>query len=175
MNKIKILIAEDVPSLNKGEEAILMGMLETFRILGDVEVCLYSSNPQIDAARYGTKIKVVDNKMGRAINKKILPTLVVKIVKFLYINLVHLLFALLYKIFDQNATKIMKADIWKEYCKSDLIIIGHDGTIGFFSHVHIILLAKFLRKPIVVLWQAYPNSTARSSPSGLLTRSAGTA
>jgi len=150
MNKIKILIAEDVPSLNKGEEAILMGMLETFRILGDVEVCLYSSNPQIDAARYGTKIKVVDNKMGRAINKKILPILVIKIVKFLYINLMHLLFALLYKIFDQNATKIMKADIWKEYCKSDLIIIGHDSAFGFFSHVHIILLAKFLRKPTVV-------------------------
>ena len=62
IKKIKIFIAENVPSLNKGEMSILEGMLESFKILGKVEVTMLSDMPQIDQPRYGIKVKIIDVK-----------------------------------------------------------------------------------------------------------------
>ena len=56
----KIFIAENVPSLNKGEMTILEGMLESFKTLGRVQVTMLSDLPQIDQSRYGTKIKIIE-------------------------------------------------------------------------------------------------------------------
>jgi len=51
-NSVRILIAEGVPSLNKGELAILVGMLKTFEALGKVEVSIFSHYPSADKERY---------------------------------------------------------------------------------------------------------------------------
>ena len=57
--KTIIFIAENVPSLNKGEMTIMEGMLESFRIVGDVGVTMLSDHPEIDTPRYGTRIKII--------------------------------------------------------------------------------------------------------------------
>lgn len=50
---VKILIAENVPALNKGELALLKGMMESFNSLGEVKVKIMSSSPENDRIRYG--------------------------------------------------------------------------------------------------------------------------
>lgn len=70
-NMVKIFIAENVPSLNKGEMTILEGMLESFKTLGKVEVTMLSDLPQIDQPRYGTKVKIIDAKKTLLLSGKL--------------------------------------------------------------------------------------------------------
>ena len=56
----RILICENVPSLNKGEMAILEGMRESLRELGKLELVMFSARPDIDAPRYSSLTQVID-------------------------------------------------------------------------------------------------------------------
>jgi hypothetical protein len=51
---------ENVPCLNKGEETILQGMLESFAPFGNFQLSLFSTNPKLDESRYGSKIQILD-------------------------------------------------------------------------------------------------------------------
>ena len=153
----KIFIAEEIPSLNKGEEAILYGFLETFKMLGDVEVSLFSLNPEVDRANYAN-IRII-NGMGdlHLLNNLQQRSTFIKVLESTFALFQYLLFAIFCKVFGLNSVKIMKGEIWREYCKADLIIIGHDGTFSspftqvlVFSHICNIFLARLLRKPVVV-------------------------
>ena len=57
---IKILIAENIPSLNKGEMAIYGGMLEIFKTLGDFKVAMFSNSAVVDRERYGDNVEIID-------------------------------------------------------------------------------------------------------------------
>lgn len=153
MRKTKIFIAEDIPSLNKGEVAILKGIINTLRTsLGDVEITLLSLlHPKIDIPRYSAE----DIKIINGISDFHLPSLFkrssfTKILIFGICAFQHILFLLLYTFLGLNAIRVMGREIWKEYFNSDLIIIGHDHTLLSFSHLYIIPFAKILRKPIVI-------------------------
>lgn len=158
-----ILIAEWVPSLNKGELAILIGMLKTFEVLGKVEVSIFSFYPSLDKERYSKNVKIIDVGgdlyLGNSLPEG---SRLVKVRAFLFATLQHLFFVLLSKILSKNASKVMNKAVWREYCRSDVIIICHDqvscvsGSILTFSPIYITLLAKALRKPIVI----YANGTS---------------
>lgn len=154
----KIFIAEDIPSHNKGEAAILFGMLETFKVLGNIDVSLLSLTPEIDRANYAT-IKVIDGSSNLHIIDNFTPKgTCLQVLESAFALLQYLMFAICYKVFGSNAQKIMRKEIWKEYCKADLIIIGHDGTFGSplgghtlcFSHICNILIANIFKKPVVI-------------------------
>jgi polysaccharide pyruvyl transferase WcaK-like protein len=158
---VKIFIAENVPSLNKGEMTILEGMLESFKILGKVEVTMLSDLPDIDQLRYGTKVKIIDAKKALCLSGELVGHhQVVKIfVSFLFL-FQHLLFLLLYKISGSKALKLMKSEIWREYVESDVIIVGHNGTFGegwgllrtpiYFYYFYMPFFAKMIGKPILL-------------------------
>jgi polysaccharide pyruvyl transferase WcaK-like protein len=158
----KILIAEWVPSLNKGELAILLGMLETFQILGKVKVSIFSFYPSLDKERYPSELNIIDVEhdlyLPKSLPEKARST---QIKASLLAAFQHFLFILLYIIFGKHAKRILNKTLWKEYCESDLIIICHNqvscigGFILDFSPVYITLLAKILRKPVVI----YANGT----------------
>jgi hypothetical protein len=59
---LKVVIADPILLLNKGETAILRGIQEALTICGEVKLTLYSPSPWIDddKKRYGDEIKVVD-------------------------------------------------------------------------------------------------------------------
>ena len=158
----KIFIAENVPSLNKGEMTILEGMLESFKTLGKVEVTMLSDLPQIDQPRYGTKVKIIDVKKALHLSGKLVGhrQLFKIFISFLFL-FQHLLFFVLYKISGSIALKLMKSEIWREYVDSDVIIIGHNGTFGvgwggmlrtpvYFYYFYIPLFAKMLGKTIIL-------------------------
>jgi colanic acid/amylovoran biosynthesis protein len=160
-NRVKIFIAENVPSLNKGEMTILEGMLESFKTLGKVEVTMLSDSPQIDQLRYGTKVKIIDVKKALHLSGELVGhRQIFKIFTSLLFLFQHMLFSILYKISGSRALKLIKSEIWSEYVESDVIIIGHNGTFGpgwgmlrtpvYFYYFYLPFFAKMLDKPIVL-------------------------
>ena len=160
-NMVKIFIAENVPSLNKGEMTILEGMLESFKTLGKVEVTMLSDLPQIDELRYGTKVNIIDAKKTLLLSGKLVGHhQLFKMFISLVFMFQHLFFFVLYKISGSRALKLMKSEIWREYVESDVIIIGHNGTFGtgggmlrtpvYFYYFYMPLFAKMLDRPIVL-------------------------
>jgi polysaccharide pyruvyl transferase WcaK-like protein len=156
----KIFIAENIPSLNKGEMAILEGMRESFKTLGETEVSMLSSTPDVDQACYGARIKIIDAKKAlhlfgnpKGYNK------VSKIFASTFVIIQHLSFLIIYKILGLSSLKFMKSEIWKEYAESNVILVGHNGTFGitgglgvlsFFSYLYMPFLGKILGKPLVI-------------------------
>jgi len=161
---IRILVAEFIPAFNKGELAILNGMLKSFEALGKVEVTVFSFYPEIDKTRYPHKIKMID--VGHNLYLKNLPYIQSKVYNewaIFFAALQHLLFMLLYRFLGKKTLKIMDKPLWKIYCEYDVFIICTDevdcvnGSSLKFSPLYISWLAKTLRKPIVF----YANGTTR--------------
>lgn len=161
-SSVRILITEWIPSLNKGELAIFLGMLKTFDILDKVEVSIFSFYPLLDKERYPKNVKIIDVGgdlyLGNSLPEG---SRLVKVRAFLFAVFQHFFFILLSKILGRNASKVMNKAIWREYHRSDLIIICHDqvnsvsGFILNYSPIYITLVAKALQKPIVI----YANGT----------------
>jgi colanic acid/amylovoran biosynthesis protein len=159
---VRILIAEWIPSLNKGELAILKGMLKTFQALGKVEVSIFSFFSSLDKERYPKNMKLIDVSSELYLRNPLSNKSKLNVFRnFLFATLQHLSFGFLHKIAGKKVLKITNKTIWKEYCNSDIIIICHDqvnsvsGFILDFSPVYITLLAKALNKPIAI----YANGT----------------
>jgi polysaccharide pyruvyl transferase WcaK-like protein len=159
----RILIADWIPSLNQGELAILIGMLKTFEILGEVEASIFSFYPQLDEERYPQNVKIIDVGsdlyLGGQLPEK---PILVKILASLFAMLQHIFFSMLYAVIGDNVVTIMNRMVWREYCRSDVIVICHDQescVVGprelLFSPLYITLLAKTLGKPVVI----YANGT----------------
>jgi len=162
----KILIATYVPTLNKGELELLAGILKTFNVLGETEVDIFSFYPELDVKRYPSSIRLInirkDLHLDRFLRNGSYSSL---LLGSLFAGIQHLFFVFSYAFFGENVLDFMKSSIWREYCSSDALVVcvdEDDCVIGTtfmeFSPVYLSLLAKRLRKPIVV----YANSTTRT-------------
>ncbi len=172
----RIFIAENIPSLNKGEMTILEGMLESFIGLGGVEVSMLSSVPDIDQPRYGAKVRVIDARKSLHLFKNPKDySRPLKILVSIFVAFQHLLFLLLHRVVGAKALRLMKSEIWKAYVESDVIVVGHDGTFGiggsqigvlpYSSFLYMPLLRRVLGEPLVV----YGGSIGRfTGPLGFL-------
>jgi colanic acid/amylovoran biosynthesis protein len=165
-----IFIAETAPGLNKGELAILGGMLESFKSLGNFKATMLSEFPDIDKSRFEPAIEITDVKKYFLISritrrhflvendKDLLKNLFLKFIDSLPVYFLHLVFLLLYKLFNQKSLKIMKGEIWRNLAEADVIVFGHDGAFGIgggmgspilFYPIFISFMAKTLHKPVV--------------------------
>jgi polysaccharide pyruvyl transferase WcaK-like protein len=138
---VNIYIPEHVPSMNKGEEAIIRGILQGINDEGIfADVTVFSAAPHIDQERYRdlTVISGVSlHPTGIGIFNKA-AELLSSVIK-------HSLFAVAYRIGGVNSLKIFKGDVWKAYANADLILVGHDGV---FSDINLLfaIFVKSLRK-----------------------------
>lgn len=148
--RIKIVIAEIIPSKNKGEEAILAGMIETFKSLGNTEIVLFSRTVNDDKIRYGRyPIKVVSYERNRYVfsNYFLIRRYgdIFSIMQFLFHGVMSLLKITPLERFDDEC--------WNELYTCDVIIVGHDnvfsGGVGI-RYLAILLFAKLLKKYIIV-------------------------
>ena len=163
----KILITTYIPTLNKGMLGLLKGILKTFDALGQTEVTVFSFYPEFDGKRYPPNVKLIDVGKDlhiatffskRSANFRLIASIAAAIQ--------HLLFALLYSIFKKKVFHFFKSPIWHEYYSSDALIVctseddcvNGSGTFLWLSPVYLSLLAKVLRKPVVV----YANSTTKT-------------
>jgi polysaccharide pyruvyl transferase WcaK-like protein len=144
---MRVFIAEQIPSYNKGEEAILDGILKTFEVLGNAKVTLVSSYPKKDYIYYDSKVKLIfaPNTLPETIHidSRFYLSLLIFALK-------HFVFMILYKLCNLKATSIMKDDIWKEYLRTDIVIIGHDSVLGFERIILLVPFLKALKKLIVI-------------------------
>jgi len=161
---IRILVAEFIPSFNKGELAILNGMLKSFEALGEVEVTIFSFHPEIDRARYPRSIKIIDVGYNLYLQRRLHTRSKARALwDSFFAALQHLLFMFLYRILSKKTLKIMDKPLWRIYCECDVIIICVDevdcvnGSYLRISPLYISWLAKTLRKPVVI----YANGTTR--------------
>jgi len=161
----KILIADYIPAFNKGELAILEGILESFRVLDKVEVSIFSFNIGIDSTRYPESIRLID--VRRELNmlesfQGFQDSHRANMINGLYGGIRHIIFGFLYFILKETSFKLMRSGLWKQYYDTDVIITSHDQESCLFGPpqlpllpLYATLLAKTLHKPIVI----YGNGT----------------
>lgn len=149
---MKVVIAEPIPSLNKGEAAILRGIHEALRVCGDVNLTLYSPQGWIetDKKRYGDEISIVSGVDLWDEENNFLSNPVPRSRTHFFKTWGKLIaFSLLSRVSKRLANNLIKDNFLASLADSDLIISGHDGTLGH-THFWIVLAAKIMRKPIAL-------------------------
>lgn len=108
-----------MPSLNKGEMALLEGILESLAPLGSVEVSAFSIYPELDKKRFPSSVKLIDIckelHIGRYIRGG---TLNAELLASFLSGIQHLFFVFLLRILGKNSLRMMKGTLWREYCES---------------------------------------------------------
>jgi colanic acid/amylovoran biosynthesis protein len=148
----RIFLAEEVPSLNKGEAAILLGLCKTLSDnVGEHELYLFSRSPKVDQQRYGPTVTVVGVKLdlpnsrwGRALRRLHIFAHCVQLV----------IWGCLCRLLRQAAHSLVDEGLWTTYANADLILCGHDNTLAGSTispwHIGTLLFAKLAGKPIAV-------------------------
>jgi colanic acid/amylovoran biosynthesis protein len=160
---IKVLIAEEIPSLNKGEAAILKGILASFKRIKNrvIKVSMVSFNPKTDSARY-KNINVIPFPIKNLIGESKL----IILIKGLLFIFEYTFFCLYYYLSRGKKAHFYKNLIWDEYIHSNIIIFGHDALLEnfgnqkfsfnryltFISTYYSIILAKVLLKQKVIIY-----------------------
>jgi polysaccharide pyruvyl transferase WcaK-like protein len=149
----KVLIAEEIPALNKGEAAILNGMLEIFGSIGEFRISLFSFHSTYDLKEYGNKVEIIDLLKCLHLPSNISDTPNRFMLFFIYASLMfyHLLFLGLYFLLGSRALYIMNSQIWRNYVDSDLIIVGHDSLITAYGYLPIVIFSKTIGKEVMIL------------------------
>lgn len=157
----KIIIAENIPSLNKGEMTVIEGCINSFSELGDTfEISMVSILPEIDTPRYNKQIRIIDAKRSFRLPGN--PRKYKKIQKILvsiYFTIQHFFFLALYLLLKKRTVKIFNTEIWHAYLESDVIFVGHNGSFGIggglgiyknISYLFLPFMGRILKKPLVV-------------------------
>lgn len=152
MSETNIFIADDIPSLNKGEMAILQGMVETFEDINIDNLFLLSMNPSIDRIRYDTKIQIVD---GTRLPITIYEKSKIKFFCKTLLNFIKLPFYyIIKKMFSYNLLRPVKIKEIDNFLISNIIIMGHNGVLtcmqSLLLKIPLIIYGKFLGKKIVI-------------------------
>ena len=155
---LKIFIAEYVPTLNKGELAILLGILQTFKILGvKTEVYIFSFFPSIDEKRYPYEVIPINVLKELKISNPLLAKRrLIRFKIFLLSAVQHTLFMVGYALLGRRVLKIWNKSLWQIYLNTDVFIIGHDQVdivYGFglmFLPIYISVLGRMLKKLIMI-------------------------
>ncbi|MDH5570507.1 MAG: polysaccharide pyruvyl transferase family protein [Gammaproteobacteria bacterium] len=138
-----IFVAETVPSQNKGEAALMHGIVRSIQYYSDEEVQFYlcSDQKDLDQKEYGEGVKVINSKGLIPLDN----TPLMKLMNFSVDAFKHLIFLILYKLTGSLSLKIFKGELWEAYYNADAIIVGHDNAFCKF-HVPLMLYCKMLGK-----------------------------
>ena len=148
---INVLIPEEIPSHNKGEAALLFGLMESLKPFGDTRVALFSLHPDLDRENYGQEVTVVDaDGVAPAHMLHGQATGGARFINYLTFMLQHAAFGLLYKIMGAHALHIMRHPVFRAYVETDLILMSHDSMYTPFYHGTQALLFHFMKKPAMI-------------------------
>jgi polysaccharide pyruvyl transferase WcaK-like protein len=147
---IKVVIPEPIPSLNKGEIAILEGIREAHKIVGDVSLSVYSPKPWLkdDKRNYEDRYKIVTGVDLFDLANKFLESPEPRgRMHFLNTWGKLLAFSLSCRILGKKALNLFNDDLFSEMYNSDIIQAGHDGMLGY-DHFFLALAACIMKKPL---------------------------
>jgi polysaccharide pyruvyl transferase WcaK-like protein len=140
---IKVVIPEPIPSLNKGEAAILEGILQMLSLGGQYEVTLFSPDSWIrdDSRNYGHLAKLVGgaNLLGGTKRGRLLS----------YVAVCRwLVLATLSRLLGRFAKGMVRDELFKSMCDADVILAAHDGMMGP-GQSHVARVGRIMNKPVV--------------------------
>ena len=174
---MNIFIMDSIHSFNRGEAAILYGMLEAFKFLGKTDLTILSNFPDDDQKFYGKGVTVLPNwfnfrgeyvlsNKAQSRFKRLLSG-----VSF-YARLV--LYPVLFKIIGNFFLSIIKSKHWKTFLEADLLISGHDN---FFSNgvptyfmVMTFVARYILKTPIIIYGASISPSAGKKRKRALITK-----
>lgn len=126
-----IYIPEEIPSGNKGEQAILEGIYQGLKDQDkDIRISVFSFHPEIDRINYSKKFKVVQGITFRPRSDK---PIFLKVLDMFNIWGKHLSFLLFWAVLKDKSLYFFRAENWKAYSESDVILVGHDGMLSDIS------------------------------------------
>lgn len=140
---LKILIPEQIPAHNKGEEAIFLGICKTLDVHGiKNKLYLFSESPEYDAKVYRGKAEII--------TESLIPSFLLtrreKIYRFIRSGIKHTLFILCP---PQIRGKIFTGKLWQVYTEVDLVLLAHDNAFSL-AHNFLILFCKLMGKKVVM-------------------------
>lgn len=144
---IRVFIPEAIPSQNKGEVGIFVGIREGLRAIGAATISLASHCPEADRAEYGPDVELFADNVLTA------RSTAGKLRQSAWLLVRQGCFAVAFGLFGSKALAVFRAPIWKALSEADLILFGHDNVlVGRFPlHLALIpLLARRLGIPCVV-------------------------
>ncbi len=165
---MNILIAENAPSFNKGEMAIIYGIRECIKDINNAKLSMLSFRADYDRERYGKILEIIDTKKSWPIIKTSNDGQ--SLLKSAIIAFYHFTFVLLFKLFGKGVLRFLfTSPIWREYVITDLVIIGHDSSFGIggdpetplFYPLYIPIIAKLLKKRVIFFAGTIPNFPRR--------------
>ena len=125
---MKIYIPEEIPSGNKGEQAILEGIYQGLKDLDkDILISVFSFHPEIDRINYSKSFEVIEGITFRPPSDK---SIFLKVLNMFNIWVKHLSFWLLWSVLKDKCLYFFRAENWKAYSESDVILVGHDGVLS---------------------------------------------
>ena len=136
----KIVMPENFPGTNKGEHAIIIGMIETFKSIGSTEITFFSKWLRDDLIRYSDcPVKVLPLKELKTVNSN---NRLLRMVGKICTLIQYVFCAIAYKFNLRLVLKLFQNSNWTALMNADLIIMGHDNTI--FSGMSVRYFAIYL-------------------------------
>jgi len=145
---INVVIPEPIPSLNKGELAILGGIRESLDICGEYSLTVYSPPSWINDDRRSSenKYKVVSGVDLFDLENAFLDNPEPRSRMHFFKTWGKLIFfSILVRMSQKVAIFCTKDPLLKSLAKADLILAGHDGMLSY-KHFYLVLAARFMKK-----------------------------
>ncbi len=116
---VRVLVAEHIPSFNRGESAIMHGLDKALRAtrLNVAQLTVLSTDFDADRSAYGSFARVVDWRVSTSWKK----TLSV---------LSMYLCGAIYQISERLAKLLFRGEFWGSFFDADLILVGHDSNLA---------------------------------------------
>lgn len=147
---VRVIIPEAIPSLNKGEKAILEGIKVALSVIKDVSITLFSPWYEADRKRYAEDITLVTG-FNYSNSSKTTDSPSGEFSKSAYIKKwgKFVAFACIARFSRKAAEKVFKDELHSALTKADLILVGHDGCMSpeLFWFV---LAGNIMRKPVTM-------------------------
>lgn len=174
---MKIFLLESIPSFNRGEAAILYGMLESFKTLSNPEVTILSHFPDEDKEFYGEDVTVLPNWFkfrGEYLlpHKKPSFSQRLKSASFFYLRLIT--YSVCLRLLGRSFLRIVSDAHWLTFLTADLLIGGHDNLFSTSVPTYfavMTLMAKYvLKKRIIIYGGSLDPCSCQSHARQLITR-----
>ena len=156
------MIAEEIPSRNKGEAAILFGFLDLLKKIEreDINFSMFTFDKNSnDFNKEGIElVSYLENISNEN-----------EIIKFftgIYFFIKLMIFSLFYSINRNLTDKLFTKEIWRVYSNADIVLVGHDGLLEslgsktskkhenwtfFFTYCSIFIYKILMKKKVIIL------------------------
>lgn len=148
---IKILIPEDIPSANKGEAALFLGIAKSLDIFHSHRITLFSLHPDEDHQAYAGRAELID--VNGIIPGHMLDgagSFIRKFGNYLKFITRCTAFGLVQAVLERFCPLIFRHPMWHSCLEADLVLMCHDSFYAPLYHGPLILLFRMLGKPIIL-------------------------